>query len=174
VYYGADGCDDLECTSTLGHYKIDFLGSLTAMGDLDNNGLDEIILGAPFGDGPSNLCPDCGDIYVVFDADTIATPIAPHTRVTRTAMLPAFPNPFSDSTTFRFSADEETQVRLTIYDVSGRRVAEPLTNRIVSAGEQRIRWDGRGDGGRALGSGIYFAKLQVGNQSFSSKVLLVR
>jgi hypothetical protein len=51
VYYGADGSD--------------FLGGSLATGDLDGDGTVELIVAAPFGDGPANSRSGAGDVYVI-------------------------------------------------------------------------------------------------------------
>lgn len=173
LYYGVDGCDESgNCTSP-GGYGIDRLGFTTALADLDGNGLDELFISAPHADGPGNTCGECGEIYVIFDADSTATPIAVIPSLARAALLPNYPNPFNASTTFRFVAPEGSLVSLTIYDVRGREVARPLLPRRVGSTLQDIPWDGRDSRGQPLASGMYFVKLRAGNETFSRKVLLV-
>lgn len=172
LVYGVDGCNgDGFCTGSVG-YTVDLFGYTTAFADVDGNGLDDILVSAPHADGPGNMCGDCGEIYIIFDADTTATPIAtPLAPIA--SLLPNFPNPFSASTTFRFSAPEGLVVSLTVYDVHGRQVAVPLDPQQAGIGVHEVHWDGRDSRGRALASGVYFAKLRVGPSAYSRKVLLV-
>jgi hypothetical protein len=151
----------------------DLLGFSVAFGDIDANGRDDMFLAASFADGPDNSYTDCGEIYLVFNPDTVATPVAT-TRRSTGRLMPAYPNPFSDSATFRFSVEVGVQISLTIYDVSGRRVATPMTSQMAVSGEQSVQWNGTDINGQHLASGIYFAKLKVGNESYSNKVFLVR
>ncbi len=51
VYYGADGSD--------------FLGGSLATGDLGGDGTVELIVAAPFGDGPANSRTGAGEVYVI-------------------------------------------------------------------------------------------------------------
>jgi uncharacterized protein (TIGR03437 family) len=44
----------------------DAAGSSLAMGDVSGDGFDELIIGAPGGDGPNNVRPDSGEVYVIF------------------------------------------------------------------------------------------------------------
>ncbi len=60
------------------------------------------------------------------------------------------------------------QVRLTIYDISGRQVAT-LVNSKQSAGNHRIEWDGSN-----YASGIYFYKLTAGQQTFVKRMTLLK
>jgi flagellar hook assembly protein FlgD len=61
-------------------------------------------------------------------------------------------------------------VRLTIYDVHGRRVST-LIDEQRDAGEHFVVWDGRDSRGRSVASGIYFARLSTGDDSAVRKVV---
>jgi hypothetical protein len=98
----------------------------------------------------------------------------------RSMLAQNVPNPFNPLTTIRFSVGTEERagletapVRLALYDASGRRVAL-LVDREMVPGEYSALWDGRGDGGRTLASGIYFARLTVGGRAFAKKMVLLR
>ena len=65
----------------------------------------------------------------------------------------------------RFGVREESRnapVDLSIYDVAGRRVRR-LYEGIGGEEAHAIQWDGCGDGGLQVASGIYFARLRVGS-----------
>jgi len=59
---------------------------------------------------------------------------------------------------------------LSIFDVQGRRVAAQDLG-IVGAGPHLVRWDGRADGGETVGTGVYWARLEVGSTSFTRRVV---
>ena len=67
--------------------------------------------------------------------------------------LSAAPNPFRVRTDLSFTLASAGEVRLSIYDVSGRRV-RALLNGSMAAGAQRIGWDGRDDAGRSVAAGV--------------------
>lgn len=48
----------------------DNLGYSMASGDMDGDGLTDLAVSAPFGDGPGNARNDSGEIYVIFGNDT--------------------------------------------------------------------------------------------------------
>ena len=83
------------------------------------------------------------------------------------------PNPFNPKATIRFTVDRHQIVRLTIHDVEGRRVAE-LAHREFGAGEHELVWDGKGDDGEELGSGVYLAKLESPAGADVSKMILLK
>ncbi len=59
---------DSFASTIYGYDSSDLLGSSLICSDLDNDGYDELIIGAPGADGEKNLLPDCGEGYV-FDLD---------------------------------------------------------------------------------------------------------
>jgi hypothetical protein len=71
------------------------------------------------------------------------------------------PNPFLGSTRVRFDLPQAEHVELRIYDVAGRLVRE-LASGPFPAGSHEIEWDGRGERGYEVMSGIYFYELHTG------------
>jgi subtilisin family serine protease len=84
-----------------------------------------------------------------------------------------WPNPFGNATTIAFTLPEAAPIRLAVHDASGRLV-RTLVSAVMPPGRHAIRWDGAGAGGRALGSGIYFATLESGGARVARKVVLAR
>jgi hypothetical protein len=91
-----------------------------------------------------------------------------------------YPNPFNPSTMLWFTVGAReapgfrtAMTRLEIYDAAGRRIATLREGRL-SAGRYAATWDGRGTGGQAAASGIYFARLQLGTQTFVRKMVLLK
>ncbi len=83
------------------------------------------------------------------------------------------PNPFTSTTTIRFSLPEASEVRLTIFDTSGR-VIRVVHEGSLSAGEHRIVWDGRDSNGKTVSPGIYFVRLTVGSRNLQTKIVHLR
>jgi subtilisin family serine protease len=81
------------------------------------------------------------------------------------------PNPFASSTTLRFAVPAEGHVSLALFDVQGRRVRQ-LVGETVPAGLHAAHWDGRGEDGRRLTSGIYFAKLESAGLAATRRIVL--
>ncbi|MFN0151570.1 MAG: FlgD immunoglobulin-like domain containing protein [bacterium] len=75
------------------------------------------------------------------------------------------------------AAGDAVEIDLAIFDVAGRRVTTlaSLAAGALSPGEARVNWDGRDDAGRALASGVYFARLTSrGAIAATARVTLVR
>jgi glycosyl hydrolase family 43/flagellar hook capping protein FlgD len=73
---------------------------------------------------------------------------------------------------FRLDIPSRTGVRLAILDVAGRHVRTLLDEEVV-AGEREVRWDGRNEEGKAVGGGIYFARLTTGSGQRVARVVLL-
>lgn len=86
--------------------------------------------------------------------------------------LDVFPNPFKQTTNFRFQISISGQVQIRIYDAAGRLVKESST--IVDNSPKQITWDGRDIQGKQLPNGVYFLKLTAGNYTATEKLLLIR
>jgi hypothetical protein len=83
------------------------------------------------------------------------------------------PNPFTPSTQIAYQIDETTDVRLAVYDASGRLV-QTLVDQRQAAGVYGVNWDGRDARGRQVASGVYFYRLGAGEQTATRKAILLR
>lgn len=102
--------------------------------------------------------------------------IRPNAQGSRPVLLQNAPNPFNASTAISFLipfrlADEA--IHLSIYNLAGQvvRVLQPDTQQ---AGEHRLSWDGRDGQGRAVASGVYIYRLNVGEWAVHRRMLLLR
>ena len=83
------------------------------------------------------------------------------------------PNPFNSMTVIPFDLAFSGRVRLTLYDVLGRKV-RTLMEGPMSPGHYTIPWDGRDDAGHHVASGRYLVRLQVGTFSDSKTMTLIK
>ena len=79
-----------------------------------------------------------------------------------------YPNPFNPVTSIRFRLADENDVRLEVFDMTGRRVAVLIDDRI-RAGEHSVNFNASG-----LASGVYVYRLQTGSGTYTRKMLLMR
>ncbi len=83
------------------------------------------------------------------------------------------PNPFVGATRFDFSLARQENADVSLFDVSGRRVAT-LYHGMADAGPHQVTWDGRfGDGGLAP-AGVYQVVLQTAEGRLTKKVVRSR
>ncbi|MGA9118648.1 MAG: T9SS type A sorting domain-containing protein [Bacteroidota bacterium] len=71
-----------------------------------------------------------------------------------------YPNPFNPSTTLEYSLPFPGHVTITLYDLSGREVAE-LVRGYRPQGRYRVSWNGTMENASPAPSGIYLASLKV-------------
>ena len=86
----------------------------------------------------------------------------------------SYPNPFrgeSERSAIRFELAGRTRATLRVFDASGRLVGIVL-DETLEAGEHAAFWDGRNARGEAVGTGVYFYRLDAGH--FSETRPLVR
>lgn len=79
-----------------------------------------------------------------------------------------FPNPFNPTTKISFNIPVVSNVRLAIYDVSGREVAL-LVNNVLNTGSHQYEWNAA-----QFSSGTYFYKIQADGFVQTKKMLLIK
>ena len=84
----------------------------------------------------------------------------------RTRLLPNYPNPSNPETWIPFEINQDGEVSITIYDISGTPV-RTIRVGYVEAGSyvsrsRAIYWEGKTDTGGRISSGIYFYTLRIG------------
>jgi len=83
------------------------------------------------------------------------------------------PNPFNPVTIIRYEVPRTGAVRLTVFDVRGRRVRDLVDGNVV-AGRHEVMWDGRDDHGQVAAAGIYFARMTDGDNASTAKMVLAK
>ncbi|UCD37979.1 MAG: T9SS type A sorting domain-containing protein [Fidelibacterota bacterium] len=96
-------------------------------------------------------------------SNSLAIDAAPPT-VSRYQLECNYPNPFNAATTLRFHLPLDTDVVLTIYDLTGREVTR-LVDGHLGAGLHQASWNALDAQGNQLPSGIYIARLHVPPQA---------
>ncbi|HMQ80559.1 MAG TPA: T9SS type A sorting domain-containing protein, partial [Ignavibacteria bacterium] len=79
-----------------------------------------------------------------------------------------YPNPFNPVTNIKFSIPASGNVKLTVFDITGR-VAAVLLDKNMNAGNYTADFDASG-----LSSGIYFYTLSSGSFTDTKKMILVK
>jgi hypothetical protein len=79
-----------------------------------------------------------------------------------------YPNPFNSSTIIQYTLPKASEVKITLYDILGRKIATLQNGRQV-AGNHSLIWNAD-----AASSGIYFYGLQAGDYSETRKMILLR
>jgi len=84
--------------------------------------------------------------------------------------IKAYPNPFTNTITLRFSLEEDAYVSLNVFDSKGK-IVKRLINANTSNGNKEFIWNGNNEYGAEVSPGIYFYNLTIGNKIYSGKML---
>jgi hypothetical protein len=79
-----------------------------------------------------------------------------------------YPNPFNPVTTIEYSLNINSVVTLSIFNTNGQ-LMEELTNGYQEAGWHAISWNANNQP-----SGLYFVKIQVGEEAHVNKLMLLK
>ncbi len=79
-----------------------------------------------------------------------------------------YPNPFNPNTNILFRLPQTEQVRIVVYDILGRPV-QTVVDQQYQAGIHTVTFDGS-----RLASGVYFYRIQAGNENLTRKMMLVK
>ena len=108
-----------------------------------------------------------GDENIVLDSSFV-TPVLEIPRQSRSAELfPCQPNPVSDYTLIPFYLAEKQEVSISIFDATGRKIAQPLPHSILPGGQHTVELR------QKLSPGIYFVRLTCENGGQKSSKFVV-
>jgi hypothetical protein len=83
------------------------------------------------------------------------------------------PNPFSDRIEIKYALASATHVRISIYDLMGRRV-KILINKKQSAGTYTVIWDATDEMGRRLSEGNYYTVINAASKECRQKITKIK
>lgn len=84
-----------------------------------------------------------------------------------------YPNPANPSVTISFEVARAMPVEIAIYDIRGALVRK-LANRSFPAGSHKVVWNGVGDTGARVASGMYFYRISAVDWSDQGKVIILK
>jgi len=82
-----------------------------------------------------------------------------------------YPNPFNSRTAISYNLAADHFVTAKVYDVKGQEV-RTLVNTSQAAGPNSVFWNGRNNKGRRVSQGVYFLRMQAGDEVSSVRMLL--
>jgi hypothetical protein len=121
-----------------------------------------------------NAGSDASDSLFVISPGVVDVPGSSRDPDGGPALLGGAPNPFAGRTEIAFYLPQSCAVSLAVFDAAGRRVANLIDGGILGAGPHTIPWDGVGDDGSSLPSGVYFCTLCTGKVTQARKMVLTR
>jgi len=82
-----------------------------------------------------------------------------------------YPNPFNPSTVISFAIDRQENVRVSVFDLLGRRLAV-LADRVFPAGENNVVFDPAQSGGSS--SAVYFYRVETESAVATGKMVMLK
>jgi hypothetical protein len=79
-----------------------------------------------------------------------------------------YPNPFNPSTKIRFAVAKQSNVKITVYDITGRLITT-LVNENLRPSNYEIKFDAGG-----ISSGVYFYRLETSGFADTKKMVIVK
>ncbi|MCP4633060.1 MAG: T9SS type A sorting domain-containing protein [candidate division Zixibacteria bacterium] len=100
------------------------------------------------------------------DDDIIELPLS-------TELLGNYPNPFNPETAIMFRLASASQVKISIYNITGQKIID-LTDTEYNAGSHNIIWDSKDSNGLTVSAGMYFYRFEANNESRIGKMTLIK
>lgn len=183
-YDGLTQVPNITCSNMYNNIGGDWAGCLTALGT-DASNLSAAPLFCDAAGGSYNLTESspcapannsCGTLIGALEVGCVTTDVDDYQfgeLPDGFALQQNYPNPFNPTTIIEYTLPRRLHVRVDVFNLLGERVVT-LENAERSAGTYQLEWDGRDAIGSAVASGIYFYRLNLGDQQASRKMILLR
>jgi glucose/arabinose dehydrogenase len=177
VYHGTD-LPQLDGKFIFGDYCSRTIWALTFNPGVDTSASVIATTGSSifsFGTDSNNniyVCESDGNIYKLTQSVTNSNNISSLIRH-NIQLQQNYPNPFNPSTEIRYSIPSAMNVKIIIYDATGRMIRE-LENGYQNAGLHQVMWNGSDNYNRKVSSGIYFYRLITENFSQTKAMVLLK
>ena len=109
----------------------------------------------------------------ILDYNAFVHNINPLLPTPQSIFITNYPNPFNLSTTIKFENQTAGTVHLEIYNTKGQRVKSLLNEHRLPA-LYEIGWDGKDDNGKAISSGVYYARISLNGRHSVKKIVLIK
>ena len=147
--------------------------------NLGSGEMRELLRGGAVEDGLTGILPN--DTWGAGKLNVFRSLLWSPTAVPSTPMVASrgpvlhsnVPNPFNPATVIHYELPETGEVSVEILDLRGRRI-NTLFVGVQEAGSREIRWNGRDERGRTVGSGIYLVKIRQNGKEAARKVTLLK
>ena len=84
-----------------------------------------------------------------------------------------YPNPFNPITTIQYELPNYSNVKVTLFDITGRTIKE-INFGEMAPGRYAYVWDGTNKVGNLVSTGIYFFQINAGSNTAIKKMLLLK
>ncbi|MDP8208822.1 MAG: T9SS type A sorting domain-containing protein [Candidatus Electryonea clarkiae] len=87
----------------------------------------------------------------------------------KTGEISITPNPFNSFVRINISVQMNSEPKVSIYDILGRKVSD-IRTQYFSDERQYLYWDGTDGYGNIVGSGVYLLRIKTGNNFYTKKI----
>ena len=120
-------------------------------------------------DGSSNL----DVVWALVGSRPVSVPGDPDATPRRFSLAPPRPNPSRGETFVDVELAAPGRVVLDVFDTQGRRLKR-IADEWLPAGHQTRAWPGDDEAGHALGTGVFFIRMQAGGFDATRRMVRVR
>lgn len=107
-------------------------------------------------------------VFAVYDPDRRIEPLPE-----KFVLEQNYPNPFNQETTIRYDLPIDSEVKIEIFDVLGRKV-KTLVDDFKEAGTYPVIWNATDERGIIVSSGVYYYRMISGETVTTKKMILLR
>ncbi len=109
------------------------------------------------------------DVRVTATTSSDAAPRSDYVIPAEFTLGNPFPNPFNNVVQIPFEVSQPRELTLSVYNVTGQKVATLVNNKKLAAGAHRVTWQAD-----QVASGVYLVQLTNGSRTLTQKILLVK
>jgi len=96
----------------------------------------------------------------------------------KSALLQNYPNPFNPDTWIPYQLPQDTDVKISIYNIKGQlvrtlRLGQKPAGMYISK-ERAAHWNGKDENGEMVSSGVYFYSIEAGNFRATRRMLIIK
>lgn len=164
VTLGADSSTAIVLGASGGHT----LGNAVAAGDMNGDGIDEIVIAAEDAEPAGRIYVLSGDMITAIDNKETEA-LLPSSF----ALYQNYPNPFNAGTKITLDLPANAgEVEVAVFNLQGQKIVSLFSGR-ASQGRMELQWDGKDSWGRSMSSGVYFYAMKAGNSYATQKKLIL-
>ncbi len=159
VYTGGKALDDRFDAARGQSREGAFGASVDRFGDINKDGFDDIIIGAP-----NQPWTRYEGYFGIFLGDSR---IPTNVKIQAVDKIPGdfnlsvgYPNPFNHKTLFEYTLKREARVEIKIFNLLGKEV-KTLLDTQRAAGQYGVPWDGRDEMEKIVPNGVYFVRMKA-------------
>jgi photosystem II stability/assembly factor-like uncharacterized protein len=110
--------------------------------------------------------------YIVLPPIEMPVGVEENATVTKNDRIVVFPNPTAQETTISFVIDEKMDVKLDIFNSSGKKVISLMDQKMIDKGRYSIKWKGNDERGNPVPDGLYIYRLSADKQ-YAGRIILM-